>query len=98
MVGDLFLQVDLLPVVVLEEDIEVAIELTLDWRLSYLVHPFLEMADSQCWEEELNVAWLVLLEVVGLFMDRLEVPIPIRLFLVLVSKQELMSLNLAEII
>ena len=44
------------------------------------------------------MAWLVLLEVVGLFMDRLEVPIPIRLFLVLVSKQELMSLNLAEII
>ena len=30
MVGDLFLQVDLLPVVVLEEDVEVAIELTLD--------------------------------------------------------------------
>ena len=29
MVGDLFLQVDLLPMVVLEEDVEVAIELTL---------------------------------------------------------------------
>ena len=56
------------------------------------------MADDQCWEEELNVAWLVLLEVVGLFKGRLEVPFPIRLFLVLVSKQELMSLSLAEVI